>query len=196
MINLNLLPEAEKLKHAKARKSANVFSICLVVILITILVSFAIWQYKSLLQTRLDNTNDDIAQANSSLSSFDQLQKEAMFINDRASISDKILSKRAEWSVIIQELINSVPADVQFVSINSDLSKTPNFTLQGSTTSEREAIKLRDKLENSQFFKDVNFKSSVINPSAADNKTQTLNFTLEFNIEKLSLGNTSKGGNK
>ncbi len=198
MININLLPELEKSKIVKAKKSANIFSICLVAILIFALICFILYGLKNFLQTQLDNINEDISGSNSSFASFDKLQGQAVFISDRAKIAEKIEIKRATWSVILQDLINSVPNDVQFVSLNSDISKSPNFTLQGNTTSEREAIKFKDKLESSNFFKDVNFKSSTANNGSTtqgQEQVQSINFSLEFNLERLST-DTRIGGSK
>jgi hypothetical protein len=82
-----------------------------------------------------------------------------------------------------------------------DTAKTPNFVLQGNTTSEREAIKFRDKLESSGFFKDVAFKSSTISggtsgTAAPTPAAQSLTFTLEFNAEALNPKDVKTGATK
>lgn len=190
MININLLPFSAKTKTLEAKKTANIFSICLVIVLFFFLFCFIAFEIDGILKLNLSNTNADITKANSSLKSYDNLQNEALFINDRAKLSTSLEAKRAMWSVILQNLINSVPSDVQFVSLSADTIKSPNFILQGKTTSQREVIKFKDKLDNSDFFKNVNFKSSSV---ASSGDTQTINFSLEFDLERLS---ASSGGNQ
>lgn len=200
MVNINLLPPEIKLTIKQAKTSANIFSICLVIILFTALVIFSLYELKNMyLSVALESSQKDLKNATDSLESFNNLATKAIFINDRASIASEIEKNRASWSIIIQDLINSSPSDVQFTTLTVDLTKKPNFVLQGNTTSEREAIKFRDKLESSQYFKDVAFKSSSTVGGVQIDKTkpQTLSFTLEFNLEKLSPSSTAiSGGNK
>lgn len=182
MISINLLPPQVKVKIKQAQNSANVFSVCLVITIVFITLIIILSSAKTnFLQFRLDNANSEISQASSQTKSFKELENKALFLNDRAKLATEIENKRAVWSQVLQDLINSVPSDVQFVSLAADLTKTPNFILQGNTTSEREIIKFKEKLENSSFFKDVSFKNS----SSAESKENSLNFTLEFNTEKL-----------
>lgn len=135
----------------------------------------------SILQAQLENDKSQIETANKDLANFDNLQKEALFLNDRNQLATQIENARPVWSQILESLINSVPSDVQFKSLIADVAKSPNFILQGNTTSEREAIKFKEKLENSPFFKDVAFKSSSV---SSGEDTNTLDFTLEFNLEQ------------
>ena len=67
-------------------------------------------------------------------------------------------------------------------NLTAKSSKTPNFILQGNTTTEREIIKFKEKLEASSFFKDVTFKSSNLTAGEKDTPGK-LQFALEFNLE-------------
>lgn len=198
MVNINLLPSEIKIKIRQSKNNANVFSICLVSILIFGLITFALYELKNnYLSIVLKSSQDDVKKANESLKSFDKLQDEALFINDRAKISTDIEAKKPVWSQILQDLINSAPTDVQFTNLTADSMKTPNFVLQGNTTSEREAIKFKDKLENSEFFKDVAFKSSsTTGATGSVGVTPKLTFSLEFNLDRMSLKSVSTGGTK
>lgn len=201
MININLLPKELKLRISQSKKSANIFSLCLVAIVVVLFICFALYEGKNYMQMGLDSVKKDISVVNSSLSSFDKLEKEALFVNDRVALAKKIETNHALWSIIVQNLINSVPENVQFVSLNADLSKTPNITLQGKTGSERDAIKFKEKLESSDYFKDVNFKSASMDTATTATPDQpaatpALSFTLEFNVEKLSPTATSQGASK
>ena len=193
MVNINLLPPEIKLKIKRGKKSANIFAICLVAIVLVAVGGVILSSLKSaILQPRLDSTKSQIDKANADLGNFDKLETQALFINDRAKIAKTIEEKRAVWSQILQDLINSVPQDVQFLSLSVDLDKSPNFVLQGNTTSEREVILFKDKLENSKFFKDVSFKSS--SKTEGTTEGNLLSFTLEFNIEQYSAETKSTSG--
>lgn len=182
MINLNLLPVETKQKLKKTKQSANVFGICLVVVIGFAALNFLLYQYKtSFLQTQLDTDKADIASANASLKSYNDIQKKALFINDRAQLITTIQSSHAAWSPILQDMINDTPSNVQFTTLAADPTKAPNFTLQGTTDTERDAIKFKDKLESSSYFKDAVFKSSTA--LKVEGEPDRLNFILEFNLE-------------
>lgn len=186
MVNINLLPPEIKGKIKKAKQSANVFSICLVAVIAFVVITFLLGAYKdNLLRTRLDDQKAQLQSANQELDNFNQLQNEALFLTDRGKLATQIESTRPNWSQILESMINSVPTSVQFTSLTADITKSPNFVLQGSTTSDREAIKFKDKLASSSFFKDVAFKSSTVG-NQNENGTTNINFTLEFNLAQYS----------
>lgn len=190
MLNINLLPPEIKQKVKKSKQAANVFSICLVIIIVFIVLAFLLNSYKTtVLQAELDTSKSDLIRANRSLGNFDELQNKAIFLNDRAQLATNIENSRSPWSSILQELISSVPSNVQFVSFSGNSATTPNIVLQGSTVSERDAIKFKDKLESSTYFKDVAFKSST---AATGENATGLSFSLEFNLEKSSTSQAAK----
>ena len=189
MININLLPTEIKTKISQAKKSADVFSICLVVVFLVVVCGLLLNSLKyMLLQPELDNLKAQVTKATSELKSFDELEKQALFLNDRAALAQKIEAQRPLWSQIIKELNNSVPQTVQFSGLTADVSKSPNFVLTGQTDSEREIIKFKDKLSTSKLFKNVAFKSSAIAPAADPKETSNkIDFSLEFDLAANSL---------
>lgn len=190
MININLLPSEVKTKVTKLKHSASIYGICLVVVIVFVLSAVLLTIYKNdLLQNQLNSYGNDITQNTKELANFSDLQSKALFLNDRVKLATSIENTRSNWSVIMQDLINSVPSNVQFISLNANLSKSPNFVLQGSTATERDAIKFKDKLESSTYFKNVSFKSSSASTSETESK---LTFSLEFNSEKASADKGTK----
>jgi Tfp pilus assembly protein PilN len=191
MINLNLLPPEIKQKIVEAKKSANTVSWCLVCVLVLLFLGFVLYSVKTmLLAPNLENIKQNIADATQKMSSFSDLEKEALFLNERATIAEKIESSRANWSQIVQELANSVPTNVQFTNLSADVTKSPNFILQGKTLTERDIISFKDKLDESNFFKNVNFKSSTA--SAGSEESKNITFSLDFDLEKLSISTNQK----
>lgn len=191
MVNINLVPQEIKAKIAQARKSANVFSICLVIVfLLVILGILSLAANAMVLEPNLTTVKDEIQKNTTALQSFASLENKALFLNERAKIASEIEQKRPLWSQIIQDLINSVPQEVQLASVTTDAAKTPNFVLEGYAKTERDIISFKDKLEKSDFFKNVAFKSSSAeNQPAAEKK---VNFSLEFDLEKYFLNEVKK----
>lgn len=203
MVNINLVPQEIKAKIAQAKKSANVFSICLVAVFLLVILGILSLAVNSMvLEPDLATVKDEIQKNTAALQSFATLEDKALFLNDRAKIAETIEQKRPLWSQIVQGLINSVPQEVQFASITADVTKSPNFVLEGFAKNERDIISFKDKLEASEFFKNVAFKSSSVenqpvSPSQGGPTTplvegqpapppaeKRVSFSLEFDLEK------------
>lgn len=166
MVNINLVPAEIKNKIAQAKASANVFSISLVIVFLFLVIGGLAQAANSMfLEPNLAAIKSDIGQSTTDLKAFATLENKAIFLNDRAKTALAIEQKRPLWSQIMQNLINTVPQEVQFASVAFDVSKTPNIVLNGYAKSERNVVSFKDKLEASEFFKNVAFKSS-----SAENK--------------------------
>lgn len=188
MININLLPPQLKMQRIMAKRNASLISICLVIILVVAIIGIIARSFESTMATYLKSTKENIEKNTSQLDQYQDLQDLALLINDRWQAAQVIDKDRPFWSQILRELSNCAPADVQFENLTANIEKTPNFILQGNTTSEREIIKFKEKLEDSGFFNNVNFKSSSI---SSDQSGQTavqengrVKFTLEFDLEQ------------
>lgn len=198
MININLLPPQVKLQIKQSKKSAEVFSLCLVAIIILIVLSFLVKTAQNILVgPNLASVKESIKNETSKMQSFNELENDAVFLSDRSLLAQKIEEKRPMWSQIIQDLINSVPQEIKFDSLNANSSKAPNFILQGTTSSEREIIKFKEKLENSNFFKNVAFKSSTAaeNNDATKDTAAKIKFNLEFDLEKFAITSQNSSTN-
>ena len=182
MININLLPPQLKMKRIAARRNASLLSICVLLVAAFGILAIIGQSLKSTVEAYLSTSKNAIEKETSVLTEDEELQDLALFVNDRSKETEKINDERVFWSQVIQELNNSVPVSVQFVNLTAKSSKTPNFILQGNTTTEREIIKFKEKLEASSFFKDVTFKSSNLTAGEKDTPGK-LQFALEFNLE-------------
>jgi len=187
MVNINLLPPELKLRRIKAKRNASLISICLVIVIIFAVLGIIVRSLESTVTANLSNIKADTERGNVNLDEYNDLQNLALLINDRSQAADEINKNRVFWSQVMQELANNAPADVQFENLTGNSEKSPNFILQGNTTTEREIIKFKEKLENSSMFKDVSFKSSSL---GKEQEGQKLSFTLEFNLEQKYLRGT------
>jgi len=182
MININLLPPELKLKRIEVKRNASLLSFCIVIVVIFAVIGIVAKALEQTVKTGLDTARNSIGTNTSELEENKNLQEIALLINDRWKTTEKINKNRVIWSQVLQDLANSVPVDVQFENLSVNIEKSPNFILQGNTTTEREIIKFKEKLENSAYFKNVNFKSSSLGQSQEEDGK--LRFTLEFDLEK------------
>jgi len=190
LVNINLLPPELKLRRIAAKRNASLISVCLVFVIIFVVLGIIVRSFESTISTNLNNLKTEVEKENVNLDEYKDLKDLALTINDRSQAADEINENRVFWSQVLLELANNTPADVQFENLTSNMEKTPNFILQGNTTTEREIIKFKEKLENSAMFKNVSFKSSSL---GKEEEGQKLSFTLEFDIEQKSLiGTTSQ----
>jgi Tfp pilus assembly protein PilN len=220
MVNINLVPQEIKGKIAQAKASANVFSICLVIVFFFAVVgALALAANSMYLEQNLTNIKQSIAKSTSELAIYNLLEDKAIFLNDRAKIALALEQKRPLWSQIVQNLNNSVPQEVQFSSVAFDLTKNPNIVLNGYAKTERDVISFKDKLEASEFFNNVAFRSSQAENKPVETTTTTtattttstteataatptvatpivttptekrVNFSLEFDLEKYYIAN-------
>lgn len=187
MVNINLLPPELKLKRINAKRNASLLSVCLVIFLVFAVAGIIARSLETTIKTNLDAAKSEVEKNNINLDEYKDLQDLALSINDRSQAADEINKNRVFWSQALQELANSAPNDVQFENLTANAEKSPNFILQGNTTTEREIIKFKEKLENSPFFKNVSFKSSSLNQGQNQTEAQKLSFTLEFDIEQKNL---------
>ena len=198
MININLLPPQLKLQRIAAKRNASLIGICIVIVILFLVTGIVARSFESTVKANLDTTTSNVEKNTSQLDEYSDLQDLAFNINDRAKTADEISKNRTMWSQILQELSNSAPGDVQFENLIANADKSPNFVLQGNTTTEREIIKFKDKLENSSVFNNVSFKTATLNDETNPNiqTTGKLKFTLEFDMEQRSLSASVSGAQK
>jgi len=183
MISINLLPPELKLHRINAKRNASLVSVCIVVVLFTIVLAIVGESAKNTIKDYLDSAKSDVQKNTSQLDQYQDLQDLAYQVNDRATATDKINQTRLTWSQVLLELANSTPVDVQFETLTINGEKSPNFVLLGNTTTEREIIKFKEKLENSPVFKNVSFKSASLNQNQSDASKSKLSFTIDFDLE-------------
>ena len=183
MININLLPPELKMQRISAKRNASLIGLCVTLVIIFAILGIIARALESTFETYLSSAKNNIEKDTSGLEQYQDLQDLALLINDRWQTTQAIGKNRTIWSQVLQDLNNNAPSDVQFENLVIDNDKTPNFVLQGNTTTEREIIKFQDKLKASAYFDNVTFKSSSLSTSDTQ-KEQRLKFNLEFNLKK------------
>lgn len=191
MININLLSPELKMRRIVAKRNASLASLCVVIILVMAIIGVVAKSLESTVDAYLNVAKNNIEKDTSQIDQYQDLQDLALLINDRWKAAQAIDEKKVSWSQVLQDLNNSVPSVVQFESLTVNSDKSPNFVLQGNTTTDREIIKFKEKLEESPFFKNVSFKSS--NLSEGQENGQKLKFTLEFDLENKQIESSVSG---
>ena len=171
------------MQRITAKRNASLVSICVVLVLVVAILGIISRSLESTVETTLLSSKNNIEKDSNQINQYQDLQDMALFINDRWQTTQDIEKKHVYWSQVLQELSNCAPTNVQFESLIANSSKSPNFIIAGNTTTEREIIKFKDKLEASPFFKNVAFKSSSLSTDQTTTN-QKLKFTLEFDLEQ------------
>lgn len=197
MISINLVPAEIKEKIVQARKTANAFSIALVIVIFMIVVCALVKAADLMvLQPSLQLTKDQVTSANASLKKFTKYQNAALVINDRADLINKIDQKRPRWAEIVPVIASFTPTDMQFDSLAIDAAKSPNFSIQGTAKTQNSVIAFKDSLTKSNYFKNVLLKnSSISSVSDINNQTavQKVVFSFEFDTKYLGPIPATKG---
>ena len=195
MININLVPTEIKEKIKNSRKTADTFSLAFVIVIIFVVTAVLVQAANmTLFGPSLQGLKDQLSQSSVNISSLKQTQQYALIINNRAKLAAQVEEKRPDWQTIIQSLIGSVPQNIQFESLKTDTTQTPNFTITATTDSEENIVSFKQKLEDSPYFKNVTFKTSSAQVKTTDKTSQVrFAFSLEFDLENLT---TAKDNNE
>jgi len=181
MINfsINLLPANLKANRKISLQNTTLLSLCITAVIIYVILLAIIFSLKTTLalsekvdERQIDNLQVEIA-------SFKDIQAQINFINDRgAELKNKDADKNKLMSNIITEIAQSTPSDVQIQQLSANVKTKPNFKITGATTSIAEAVKFKEKLEESQFFGETNLQSA-----ATDSTTHQVIFNIDFNLQ-------------
>lgn len=87
--------------------------------------------------------------------------------------------KRVLWSNVLTELANTAPAQVQLKNVSFD-QETGKVLLTGSAGNRMAIANFKDKLETSNYFKNVFFSSSSLNEATTD-----YSFSLTAELESI-----------
>jgi Tfp pilus assembly protein PilN len=104
-------------------------------------------------------------------------EKQVEEINAKLVNIKLVSDNRIVWSTILEELSKCTPAETQIKTLSSSI-ETGTISLTGYAASRRDIAKFKDKLESSNYFKNVNFTTSSYNQTE-NNYTYNLTADLE-----------------
>lgn len=172
MATINLIPprikKAQRTKRLTGLVTSSLFSILLMVLI----VYGAVYLADTFIKNDLNSVNENIAEAEYKLKSFKDIEDRIAAVNAKIARLDNLKKQSLAWTDVLAKYNASVPEKIQITSTQMD-SGTKKFTLNGIAPSRREIVRLQTKLEESDYFANVVFGSSVY-----DDKTGNFTFSL------------------
>lgn len=177
-ISINLLPEEEKSKFLERKQGQRIGRLAVYLLIIIFVLLAGALSLQATLAFILQTQDKTIQNLNDQLAAFKEIEEKAIFISDRILEGKNIEKERVLFSQVFDNLAASTPSNIQITRLSLILSGTPQVTLSGETPSLRDAIKFKEKLEESKFFENVSFDSSSF-----DSGTEKVLFNLKLNLE-------------
>lgn len=178
-MTINLLPPQIKHERKTMRLLSHFNRLIFLFIIISLCVWLGLFYFNRLFAIQLDalaNENEEIVTRNKK---YEPIEKQITDINEKLVKIDNVNKNRILWSRIIDEIAKCTPSQVQLSTLN--LSQTSkSLTLNGRAETRREIARFKEKLESSDYFKNVAFPSSLF-----DTKENNYTFTLTAGLEQL-----------
>lgn len=176
-MTINLIPPKLK-KEKDFKKILKLVSESLVIIFfMMILVTFTVFAVDFLTKKDTAKLEKDIKTQEDQLVTYKDIESRVTVANSKLEKIDAINSSRILWTTVLKDLANDTPKNVQMKSIAADAS-TGKITIAGIAATRRDIALLKEKTEESKFFKNVTFYSSSYN-TTDDNYSFNLSCELE-----------------
>ncbi len=176
-MSVNILPpqiKQEKETGKKIRRS--IFYVFLLTILLLV-IGGGLYLYNLELGLKIQNLNSRQDQLAKDAKQYEQVATQIATINKKLTKIDDINKNRIIWSLILSNMARSTPTQVKLSTLSLDKS-TKKVTMTGEAESRMEIARFKEKLESSDYFKNVIFSSSSHNQQE-DNFTFNLTAELE-----------------
>lgn len=147
MINLNLIPEKEKIILRRERIYQFIFISLFVFLLGTVIVSFELSLARDVLK---DNLSIYTASVGKEQEFIEKIKK----LNLKFALIDEIQSRYLEVSPILIHLAEINPAGSYIKYFNLDREKK-EWQIKGKIKARRELLEFQSNLEKSKFFKEI-----------------------------------------
>lgn len=186
MINLLNPTYKKELSAARANSLLMLYVILLFAVVLLLVVEVAL-SYLVLAQEDANNKSI-VSENNSKTSSYTSTKQQAAQFTGELSTAKYILDKQTPFTAIILKIASVLPsgADLNGLSIDPKTFGTPTI-ISVKVRSYDEAIAIKDSLQKSDVFKDVNF-SSISNEGEGPNSSQlTASYNVTYSKDLLKL---------
>lgn len=185
MININLLPAEKKERTKVVKQNLGFLIFCLSVLIVLAILVMVLLAVRYTLRSNLEGIQNNIESSESALGAYQETKEKILFTKDRLQDLDHLESKKTTWSQNLQSLAQVIPESIELTdfSINTKEIKDEKLPIiiSGRTPSRQEAIRFKEQLEVSPFFKDVVFESSK---KIIEEGKEYITFTLKASLEK------------
>lgn len=175
---INLLPAKIK-KEQKLKQISKQINVAIFTLLIMVAMSYtAVYLVDYYLSSQIDKNNDLLEQTRIQIAKLKPIEDDINTTNAKITKLESLKSQRYDWSTIISDINNSVPANVQLKSYDID-AKSNRVTLNASAETRSDIVKLQASLEKLPYFKNLSFSSSTFSEG-----TDNYNFNMQGDLEK------------
>lgn len=175
---INLIPPQLKRTYLIRKRinyfSSTVFSCLILSVLVFFLATYLNYNFK----LKLEKTQGRVETAKKESARFSDLEEKINQTNAKLIKIDSVDKTRVLWSVVLTELANCTPQDVRLQNLSLD-QNSAKIALTGEAETRREIAKYKEKLESSQYFKNIVFISSALNE-----QKNNYSFSMTAELEK------------
>lgn len=176
-MTINLIPPQLK-KEKQIKRVANLCLFALEMILVVLIfVSIAIFLANYFCKKDISSVRARILDQEITIAKYKDLEDKTSETNQKLDKIDKAMKEKTIWSNIITDLANDTPQRLQIKTLSAS-KDTNKITLTGIAETRREIASFKEKLEKSNYFKNVTFYSSVYN-----NEGSNFSFNLSCELE-------------
>lgn len=161
---INLLPEKIK-KEQKLKQISKQVNVAVITLLIMVAMSYsAVYLVDYFLSSQIDKNNDLLEQTKTQITKLKPIEDDINSINGKLTKLDALKKQRYEFSAIISDINNSIPAQVKIKSFEIDVPSN-KISVSASAETRSDIVLLQASLEDLPYFKDMSFSSSTFNPT-------------------------------
>jgi len=177
-MTINLIPPKFKKERAIKRTFGIVIFGFVALGLMVIAVTAIFLLSNVFAQNDIKNINMKIQDQQATILKYKELEDDINSTNGKLKKLDSLSSKKIFWSMVLTDLANSTPEKIQIT--NFSISQiTAKGTLNGIAETRRDIAKFKEKLEASNYFKNVGFSASSYQ-EATNDYTYTMSLEIEL----------------
>lgn len=182
MTSINLLPPDKKQLLARAHLNDRLAKLGVLTIAVVGASILVLTAYVQTLNEQRRLTQSQIVNLENNLKPFDALMQEALFVHDRGTTTDILLSLRRSWTKVLDDIAQTTPGDVQVTNFTPALKSTAwTFNLSANASSRASMLNFKNALEAATSFENLTVERSDLVGSDTDSR---VTFTVTGTITK------------
>ena len=179
LITINLLPTIKKNERQTKRFNSKIFTICFMIALIMIGLSFLLYSYSAAINIEASSINDELTRATAKTKTYSKTEESLKKLSNTITFIDGLETNSLNFDEFIQKFSNIIPEKIQINTINITTLPEKTIEISGKAESRREAILFLEKMKNTPFLKDPLLKSLE---KAGDEKSNSFTISLSAKI--------------
>jgi len=187
MLEINLLPQQEKEKIVSKRISLFSTTLIIPIIIIILLIIGSLFYLMEYLSSNGKSLDSQISSQQPKLGQWATLQNKINEANKVSDLVNQLSQNKADWAAIFDDLAKQTPGKMQITKFAMDPKNKNQITIGGFADSYRTVMLLKEKLDNSDQFKNTSFTTGTISASGA------VSFEMTTELKKTKLPAATQG---